>query len=91
MSEVMTVKMRTRDEIDFFSFNSCTIIILILDDSNISLDFKLFDSMLIVSISESIPNTLTITMLLSGTGLQSLHLNVLTLETTLYENGVSSL
>jgi hypothetical protein len=47
--------------------------------------------MLIVSISESIPNTLTITLLLSGTGLQSLHLNVLTLETTLYENGVSSL
>ena len=87
----MTVKMRTRDEIDFFSFNSCTIIIVILDDSNISLDFKLFDSMLIVSISESIPNTLTITLLLSGTGLQSLHLNVLTLETTLYENGVSSL
>jgi len=83
--------MRTRDEIDFFSFNSCTIIIVILDDSNISLDFKLFDSMLIVSISESIPNTLTITLLLSGTGLQSLHLNVLTLETTLYENGVSSL
>jgi|AntRauTorckE5430_2_1112549.scaffolds.fasta_scaffold02590_4 hypothetical protein len=87
----MTVKMRTRDEIDFFSFNSCTIIIVILDDSNISLDFKLFGTMLIVSISGSIPNTLTTTLLLSGTGLQSLHLNVFTLETTLYENGVSSL